>query len=159
MAMYSVARDNVAMVAANDFLTLITAANRPIQVVEISVAGMGTASAANSLGVYRGTAGTTPGGAIVAVPNGKVGAVTTGSAPVAGTTTATTWAAQPTVTAAAGYGLLLALGVNANGGIYRWVARPGEEIICVGTTDVISFRPITGTSNISLHVVFMEDCF
>jgi hypothetical protein len=155
MAMFSVARDNVAMVAANDFLTLITAANRPIQVVEISVAGMGTASAANSLGVYRGTAGTTPGGAIVAVPNARINT----TSPVAGTTTATTWSVQPVVTAAAGYGLLLALGVNANGGIYRWVARPGEEIICSGVADVISFRPVTGTSNISLHVVFMEDCF
>jgi hypothetical protein len=159
MAMYAVARDNTAMVAATDFLTLITVANRPIQVIEISVCGMGTASAANSLGVYRSSGGVTPSAAIVAVPIGKVGAVTTGSAPVAGTTTATAWATQPTVTASAGYGLILTLGVNANGGIYRWVARPGEEIICVGTTDTISFRPVTGTSNISLHVVFMEDCF
>jgi hypothetical protein len=159
MAMYSIARDSVALNTAADFLTLITVANRPIQIVEISVAGMGTASAANSLGVYRSSGGATPTGPIVAVPMGKVGAVTTGSAPVAATTSATGWTTQPTITASAGYGLILTLGVNANGGIYRWVARPGEEIVCVGTTDTISFRAITGTSTVSLHVVFMEDCF
>jgi hypothetical protein len=55
--------------------------------------------------------------------------------------------------------LILDLAVNANGGIYRWVARPGEEIVCTGTTDTISFRAVTGSSTVSLHVVFMEDCF
>src|ERR1700758_3906191 len=106
MATYMVARDNVALSTASDFLTLITAVNHPIQIVEISIAGMGTASAANSLGVYRSSGGATPSGAIVAVPVGKV---SSGSNPVANTTTATGWTTQPTITSSGGYGLMLLL--------------------------------------------------
>jgi hypothetical protein len=153
VATYGVAKDSLTLSTAADSLTLIPAANRPIQLIEVSVAGMGTASAANSLGVYRSSGGVTPSAAITPVPMGKVGS---GSNPVAGCSTATAWATQPTITASAGYGLLLDLGVNSNGGIYRWVARPGEEIIC-GNTDTISFRAVTGSGVVSLHIVFVED--
>lgn len=150
MATYTVQVSNTALSTSNDLMTLVPAAAHPIQIIEISVAGMGTASAANELGVYRSTGGTTPGGAITPSPVGRYSST---NPPVANTVVDTTWAAQPTLGAK-----LLALGVNANGGIYRWVARPGEEIICANT-DLISLRSAVGTSNVSVFVVFTEDPF
>lgn len=150
MATYGVARDNQPLSTTNDFMTLVPAANHPIQVVEISVCGMGTASAANSIGVYRSTGGVTGGGALTPTPMGKSGAI-----PAPNTVVDTTWSTQPTLTGS-GFGLVLDLGVNANGGIYRWVARPGEEIL-VNNTDTLSIRGITGSSSLSIHIVFVED--
>jgi hypothetical protein len=149
MATYTVQVSNTALSTTNDLLTLLPAANHPIQIVEISIAGMGTASAANELGVYRSTGGTTGGGAVTPTPVGKY--LSASNTPASATVCDTTWAAQPTLG-----GKVLALGVNANGGIYRWVARPGEEIVCANT-DQISLRSAVGTSSVSVHVVFTED--
>lgn len=149
MATYTVAIDNTPLSTTNDFMTLLPAANHPIQIIEVSVAGMGTASAANSLGVYRSTGGTTGGGAKTPTPVGKY--LSASNTPTAATVVDTTWSVQPTLG-----GLVLVLGVNSNGGIYRWVARPGEEIVCANT-DQISLRAITGTGSVSIHVVFTED--
>lgn len=148
MATYTVSRDNAAQSTASDFMTIIPATNHSLQIIEVSVCGMGTASAANSLGVYRSTGGATGGGAITPTP---VGRISSSIPPASGTVVNTTWTTQPTLG-----GLLLALGVNSNGGIYRWVARPGEEILCVAA-DEISLRGITGTGNISVTVVFTDD--
>lgn len=151
MATYTVQVSNTALSTSNDLMTFLPAANHPIQIIEISVAGMGTASAANELGVYRSTGGTTGGGAITPTPIGKY--LSASNTPTANTVVDTTWTGQPTLG-----GKILALGVNANGGIYRWVARPGEEIICANT-DQISLRSAVGTSNVSVFVVFVEDPF
>jgi len=148
MATYTVSRDNTALSTSSDFMTIIPATNHSLQIIEISVGGMGTASAANSLGVYRSTGGTTGGGAITPTP---VGRISSAIPPASGTVVNTTWTGQPTLG-----GLLLALPVNANGGIYRWVARPGEEILCVAA-DEISLRAITGSSNVTVTVVFSDD--
>jgi hypothetical protein len=150
MAVYTIAKDNTALSTSADFMTLIPAAAHPIQIIEISIAGMGTASAANSLGVYRSTAGTTGSSGITPTPLGRYSST---NPPVANTVVWTAWATQPTLG-----GLILDLGVNSNGGIYRWVARPGEEIICAAT-DEISLRAITGSGSVSIHVVIAEDCF
>ena len=144
MAFYSVSRSNVALSTTNDFMTLITAANRRLLLHEVSISGMGIASAANELLVSRSTGGTTGGGAVT--PDKVVS-----DAPAAATVVDTTWAAQPTLS---GTGLLR-LGCNANGGVYRWVAKPGEEIEC-RNAEQLSLRSALGTSSVSVHVVFEE---
>lgn len=143
MGLYAVNRSNVALNTSNDLMTFIAPANRRIRIVEISIGGMGTASAANELQVARSTGGTTGGGALTAEPLEP-------DSVAAGSTVNTTWAAQPTLG-----NVLLRLPVNANGGIYRWVARPGEEIVARNAGQ-ISLRSAVGTSNVSVHVVFEE---
>lgn len=143
MALYSVSRSNVALSTTNDLCTLTAASNRRVRIVEISIGGMGTASAANELQVARATGGTTPGGNLTAEPLEIDSAA-------AGFTVPTTWAAQPTVG-----NVLLRLPVNANGGIYRWVARPGEEVVA-RNAGMISFRSAVGTSNVSFHLIVEE---
>lgn len=126
-------------------MTVIPASSRKIWLIEVSLCGMGSASAPNELGVYRSTAGTTGGGAITASKFCT-------DAPTAGSTVDTTWSVQPTLGQK-----VLALGVNANGGIYRWVARPGEEIEFRQAVDQISLRSATGTSAVSVFIVVIED--
>lgn len=143
MAQYSVSRSNVTLNTANDWMTFISPTNRRIRLVEIEIGGMGTASAANELNVARSTGGTTGGGALTSEPLEPDSAA-------AGTLVYTTWSAQPTVGNS-----LLRLPVNANGGINRWVARPGSEIIARNLGQ-LSLRPAVGTSNISGHVIYEE---
>ena len=145
MSTYSYQVSNTALSTTADILTVIPPSARRVQLIEISISGMATASAANELGVYRSTSGTTPGGAVTAAKFST-------DAPAAASTNATTWAAQPTLGAK-----VLALGVNGNGGIYRWVARPGEEIECRGGVDQLSFRSAVGTSAVTVFAVFVED--
>lgn len=149
MSTYTVSRSNVALSTSNDLITFTPAANRAIQIIEISVGGMGTASAANELGVYDvTTAGVTGSGALTPTKINRF-------APAAASTINTAWTTQPVVG-----GEILSLPVNANGGIYRWVARPGEEITVIGgatTNFQLSLRSAVGTSNVSVHVVFIED--
>lgn len=143
MSLYSVSRSNVALSTSNDLMTFVAPANRRIQILEISIGGMGTASAANELNVARSTGGTTGGGALTSEPLDP-------DSVAAGSTVYTTWSAQPTVGNS-----LLRLPVNANGGIYRWVARPREELVARNSGQ-ISMRSAVGTSNVSVHVVYEE---
>lgn len=144
---YSLSRNNTALpVSTSDFLTILPAASRQVQLIEVSLAGMDTASAGNSLQVARSTGGTTPGGAVTAQPLREKQAA-------AGFTNATTWAAQPTLGP-----VLLLIEVNANGGLYRWVRPPGMDLLFVAgdTNAQLSFRPATGTSTVSFHCVVEE---
>lgn len=145
MATYSFQVSNSALSTTADTMTIIPPSARRIKLIEVSVCGMGTASAANEVGVYRSTGGTTGGGAITAAKFST-------DAPTAGSTVNTTWSAQPTLGTK-----VLALGINANGGIYRWVARPGEEIEFRQAVDQCSIRSAVGTSAVSLFVVIEED--
>lgn len=141
MATYAWRRSSFALDTTADAMTFITAASRRLEIVEVCISGLGIASAANELRVTRSTGGTTGGGAITAAKMRE-------DAPAAATVVDTTWVTQPTLT---GTGHL-ALGCNANGGIFRWVARPGEEIEA-RNAEQISMRSATGTSTVSLHVV------
>jgi hypothetical protein len=149
MSVYTVSRSNVALSTSNDLLTITPAANRRVQIIEISVAGMGTASAANELGVYDvTTAGVTGSGALTPTKLDRF-------APSPASTVNSAWTTQPVVG-----GEILSLGVNSNGGIYRWVARPGEEINVTGSATTnfqLSLRAAVGSGNVSVHVVFSED--
>jgi len=143
MSMHSVTRSNVALNTANDLLTIIVAASRKIKIHEISVGGMGTASAANELAVQRSTGGTTGGGAITPEsvdPDSLADSVTVVN---------TTWSAQPTLSGTP----LLRLPVNANGGVYRWLAKPGQELV-VRNSGQLSVRPAVGSSTVTIHVVY-----
>ena len=72
------------------------------------------------------------------------------ASPTAAMTVNTTWSAQPTIG-----NVILRLPVNANGGIYRWVAVPGGEILIPGGAQ-ITIRSIVGTSNVTAHVIVTE---
>jgi hypothetical protein len=143
MGLYSVSRSNVALSTTDDLMTLIAAASRRVKIWEISVGGMGTVNAANELVLARSTGGTTGGGALTPslVETDQLAAETD---------VFTTWSAQPTLG-----DVLLRLPVNANGGIYRWVARPGEEFEA-RDAEQLSLRSAVGTSNVSVHVIFEE---
>ena len=146
MGFYSLSRTNTALSTTNDFLTVIPATTRTFDLIEVSLGGMGTASAANELQVARSTGGTTSGGAVTAQPLREAQAA-------AGFTNATTWTMQPTLGP-----VLLRLPCNANGGIYRWVRPPGQVITFVdgNTNEQLSLRSATGTSSISLHLILEE---
>lgn len=134
----------------NDIATLVPAASRRVWVTEIMVAGMGTSSAASQINANRvTTAGATGGGAITASPWDAFSAASASSL-------FTTWTTQPVVSAS-----LVSLAVNANGGIYRWVARPGQELNAIGsqaTNMQISFRAsVNGGGNYTIEVTWIED--
>jgi hypothetical protein len=122
---YTISRDNVTPVGGQDLLTIISPANRRVRLVQFDVAGRGSTSAAQQLNISRSTGGTTPGGALT--PN-KADHT---DLPTATFTTATTWAAQPTVD-----NNFVPIGWNALGGANRWIppkgsiyeARNGENI-------------------------------
>lgn len=122
MAFYAASVSSASPGTTNDVLTITAAASRHAWVHEVSVSGEGTASAAGELDVTRAT---------------TVGATPTAQTPIKldpdsaapGATIATAWTTQPVVEAVK----ILRLGVNANGGVYRWVAKPGMEITLRGT--------------------------
>lgn len=149
MSFYSVSRSNIALSTTVDAIQLAEVAARRSLVHEVSVSGLGTASAANELGGFRATTnGSLDGTAITPekmIPDAPAFAGSTRFAPVT----------NATLSAVA----ILRLGVNANGGVYRWVAKPGQEIeIRTATAPDSQFclRSATGTSSVSVHMIFEE---
>lgn len=143
MPLYTVSRTSTALSTTNDFVTVIASSTKPLRVYIADIKGMGTTSAANEVLMSRSTGGTTPGGAITPV------AVNSGSGS-ASFTTATTWSAQPTLG-----NTLWRFGVNANGGIDKFVAIPGAEI-SIPVSGQVSFRSASGTSNVALNLLVEE---
>jgi hypothetical protein len=147
---YVISRDNITPVAGQDILTIITAANRRARLVSIEVTGQGASSAAQRLQAARSTTGTTPGGAIVPSKHEH------SEQPAAVSTTATTWAAQPTPETNA-----IALGWNALGGANRWTAQPGrpQGVMEARNGECISIRAPSGPTYqaCSISVVIEED--
>lgn len=144
MPFYTVSVSNTALNSSSDTLTLIAASARRNYIHEVSIGGMGAASSANEFGVFRSTSGTTGGGA-------KTPAKLVTDSPAANTLCYTTWSAQPSLSGDP----LMRLPVNANGAIYRWVAKPGEEIE-FRNLEQISMRSVVGVSPISMHSIFEE---
>ena len=146
---FVIARDNVLPTGGNDILTYISAASRRARVVSVKVGGRGSTSAAQQLQVGRSTGGTTPGGAIT--PN-KYDHT---DQPVAIGTTATTWAAQPTLDTN-----FEVLNFNAVGGADRlgpFTASKGP--VEARNAENISIRAPSGPTyqNMSISVVIEED--
>lgn len=143
MPLYTVTRTSTALSTSNDLLTIIASSTKPLRVYIADMKGMGTATAANEVLMSRSSGGTTPGGAITPSP------VNSGSS-ASSFTTATTWAAQPTLGVT-----LWRFGVNANGGVDKFVAVPGAEI-SVPVSGQVSFRSASGTSNAVINVLVEE---
>lgn len=140
---YNLSRSNTAFNTAQDFLTIVGVAGRTFRLIEVSLGGMATASAANELTVARSTNGTGAGGAVTAVPLQV-------NQSASGFTNATTWTTQPTQG-----NIILRIPCNANGGLYRWVRPPGVDHVFL-TTDQASYRPAVGSSNMSFHTIVEE---
>lgn len=152
MATYSASIQSVAAAGTtNDLITLVPAANRRIWVTECSVGGLGTASAASVINLYPITAAGSVGtGAVTPKPFDFYG-------PTAASTVSTLWTTQPVVGAVP----WVTLSVNANGGLYRWVARPGQEINIIGGLAGflgLSVRcSLAGGSNYCVTLTWIED--
>lgn len=131
--------------AAESSLTITASATKPLRIHAVDVAGMGTASAANEIVMQRST-GTPAGGTSITPVK-----VSAGSA-----------AASFTAMQDATSGVALTadtkqhtFGVNANGGYVPLTPIPGFYIpVGVGTS--ISFRSLSGTSNIVINVSVEE---
>lgn len=139
-ATYRVTKVSTALSTTADSMTITAPAGRSLRILSIDVGMMGTASAANELGVYRSTTGTTP-VAITPVPTHPDFAAATFTA-------AGSWTTQPTL------GVVLdRIPLNANGGgIQKPLVFPGFAIEIPGGGQ-ISFRSISGTSNIVMSVL------
>lgn len=136
---YTARRENVALSTSNDHMTFVAASTRALIIDAITLGGMGTASAANSVQVCRSTGGTTGGGGITPAPNNP-------ASPAAACSVFTTWSAQPTLGA-----VLDNIPVNANGAVVRLPYTIG-----VPGSGQISIRSGVGTSNINSKVEFRE---
>jgi hypothetical protein len=149
---YVLKQNNVTPTAGNDILTIVSASSRRIRLVEVTVSGRGTSSAAQQIEFGRSTGGTTGGGSVT--PN----KYDHQDQPTAASTVNTTWSAQPTLdtnTEIAGF--------NALGGAFRWTppvkGGPGSASMEVRNGDNISIRASTGVTfqPISLSCVYEED--
>jgi hypothetical protein len=143
MPLFTVTRTRTALSTSNDLMTLVASSTKPLRVYIADIKGMDAASAANEVLMSRSSSGTTAGGAITPV---KVNS----NSSAASFTVATTWSVQPTLG-----DTLWRFGVNANGGIDKFVAIPGAEI-SVPVSGQISFRSASGTSNVTINVLVEE---
>src|SRR5262245_48094767 len=107
---YIIKQNNVTPTAGNDIMTIVSATGRRTRLLEVSVAGRGSSSAAQQIEVGRSTGGTTGGGALT--PN-KFDHT---DQPNAASVVNTTWAAQPTIDTHTEI-----IGFNALGGANRWI--------------------------------------
>lgn len=144
MALYWVSFRNITPNTANDLCTIISAANRRAKLKAVSAFSHGTTASANQVIVSRSTAGTTPGAAAVAQ-------AVHADNPAASTTTATTWAAQPTLVA----GAALTLDFGGNSGMNRLQAPIATEIEC-RNGECISIRPLNVGVNMTINCLIEE---
>jgi hypothetical protein len=145
--LYIVSRDNVTPTAAQDVMTIVTAASRRARLRQIILSGIGATSAAQRLRAGRSTGGTTGGGALT--PNKFEHT----DQPTAVSTVNTTWAAQPTIDTH-----LAPLGWNAIGGALVW-NPPGGRGVEARNAENISIRAEAGVTYqaMTIAVVFEED--
>jgi hypothetical protein len=143
---YSLSRSNVSLVTSADTITLIPATGRTIELLEFSIGGNATAASGMEVAIARSSGGTTPSAGVTAQPLRE-------GQSAAGFTNATAWVAQPTLGP-----VLLRIPVNANGGLYRWVATEEAPAIFVdgNTNDQLSVRSAVGTAAISFHMIVFE---
>lgn len=134
--------------AAADIWTVISAANRRGRLIEVSVTGQGTSSAAQTIEIARSTGGTTGGGA--ATPD-KADHT---DQPAAVFTYNTTWSVQPTIGTHP-----KVMGWNALGGYANWIPpggrmweiRNGEQLSIRASGSGVTFQPCI------ISMLFEED--
>lgn len=149
MANYAVAREGATPVAGNVLLCLTSQADEVGKVNEVSVGGEATSSTVNRMTVRRST---------------TVGSTATTQTPSRMTPTsqatiirgATTFTTEPTTAAAPA---IWSYALNVFGGVVRWVAAPGQELLIVGATAAsseISLESSSGTGLITTQIIFEE---
>lgn len=146
---YILSRDNVTPTAGSDIFTAISAASRRIRLIQVVLTGVGASSAAQRILVNRaGTAGITPGGAIV--PDKYEHS----DQPAAAFTTATTWGTQPVIATNT-----MPLGWNALGGALVWNAPQGSNKFECRNGENMSFRAAAGVTfqALSVAAIIEED--
>lgn len=143
MPLYTVTKTSTALSTSNDSITIVASSTKPLRVYMVDIKGMGTASAANEVLLSRSSSGTTGGGGITpAKLNSNSGS--------ASFSAYTTWSAQPTLG-----DTVWRFGVNANGGIDKFIAIPGAEIQ-VPVSGQLSIRSASGTSNVTINLLIEE---
>lgn len=145
---YTVVQSNITPTAGSDIITIVSPANRRARVVEVSVAGRGTTSAAQQVELARSTIGTSGGGALTPSKFEH------SDQPAAASVVNTTWSVQPTIETHR-----IVMGFNALGGAFRWTAPQGKNAIEARNGENISLRASSGVTfqAISVSVVFEED--
>ncbi len=134
-------------------VSVLPTTNRAVKCQEFSFVGLGTASAANEIQVAPGTTGT--GTAVTNIAGQPTDPI---SSAAAGYSIGTTWGtAIPTWGANAG----LAIGVNANGGVYRWLAKTNFELKASqnvpGSFGTLNWScRSAGAGNVGFHVLLEE---
>jgi hypothetical protein len=154
---FSLSTSGVSLSTTLDLKTLITAATGAGSVValyEVSIGGEAASSSVARLVVNRpGTAGITPN--TTQTPERVSPSSAAATFTCAGSTSAVTnWGTQPVLST---NDVLVPI-INAFGGVYRWQAIPGSEVI-VGTQGAVanlSFRSRSGTATISGHFLVSE---
>lgn len=133
--------------SGNDVMTLIPPSGRRARLVQLSVSGNGTTSAAQRLLIVRSNTGATGGGAVT--PN-KFDHT---SQPSSASTVNTTWGTQPTVDSNG-----VTLGWNALGGAIIYNA-PRGAFECNSNTEYLSIRAPSGPTYqaCSVSLVWEED--
>lgn len=134
------------------FGTIISSANRSFMVTELDFEGMGTASAANSIGLFRvGTAGATGASALTFV---SVSA--NSSIPAFQGTGFASYTTQPIAGT-----LLMNMPVNSNGQRYYWRCNPNlnNALTVPGGNNAagsITLMPISGTGSVEGRLQITE---
>lgn len=149
MSFFAASVDAASPGTTNDVLTLTAASVRRAFVHEISISALGTASAGGELGAFRPTT-------VGVTPTAQTPAKIDPHSAAAASTVATAWSTQPVITSVVA---LVRLGCNANGGVYRWVAKPGTEIALYDTvtTGQLSLRMTTAAAiTYGVHLIFEE---
>lgn len=150
---YTLARVKTALSTTNDWITIVSASAKALRVHEIAMFGEDTTSAANDIIVVRPTAAGTGAGTAGPTP-APLNPAASAASFTNFTTYATTQPTLPTTTAA-----VLRFGINGNGGVYRWVAKPGSEILIPAGNNLagtLSIRSVSGTSNVTGYLILEE---
>lgn len=150
MARYSGSINGVALSTTADLGTVVTTATGAgsvVKVYEIQLGGEAGSSAVARVAVNRpSSVGTTP--------TSQTPEKLNPASVAAAFTYASTWSAQPTLSA----NDVIILGFNAFGGIVQWRAIPDSEIVvgAQGAIANLSIRSRSGTSTVSGHVLIEQ---
>lgn len=138
--MYSASQTATANATGADSVSLKAGSVRSFLVREFTVAGLGSASAANEVVLQRCTSGTVATAMIGMNANAPTSATSYGLAQATSATSTT---------------IMKRFGVNANGALFRWVGAPG---VCIETPGAgqIGFRGISGTSLLTTEAITEE---
>lgn len=130
-------------------LGLTTGLQEIAQVGEVSIGGESTASTVNRMAVRRSTSNLT-------TPTAQTPSKAASTSPAAYTDGSTTATGEPTTAAAPA---IWTYALNTFGGVIRWVAAPGQQLLIQGATagnNEITLESSSGTGLISCQMLFEE---